>query len=100
MDINRLYDKYDRKGNIGENPFVRSALTDRSSTGVHLFNIFTNVFTVNGSIADAFRGSPHLSSFSLMVIPIIRGRRGLKNDDDIVRGGGRESESYDRNYHK
>ncbi len=23
-----------------------------------------------------------------------------KNDDDIVRGGGRGSESYDRNYHK
>ncbi len=27
------------------------------------------------------RGGPHLSSFSLMIIPIVRGGRGLKNDD-------------------
>ena len=28
------------------------------------------------------RGGPHLSSFSLMIIPIVRGGRGLKNDDE------------------
>ncbi len=53
-----------------------------------------------------------------MIMPIVRGGWGMKNydkyhnfemfnliffsknDDDIIRGGGRGSESYDRNYHR
>ena len=31
-----------------------------------------------------FRGSPELSSFTSMTIPIIRGGRGLENDDNYL----------------